>query len=315
MPITPTQPNPNPSPLPNPEAPKPPDPGKPPTVPEPKTPPIPNTPDSSPYFPPAEVIQVIDSVVKEAYEDRLNNSSHPSSVNNAGNLSQNSVNPEGELKKGIKIINEFLREVTFLVVERGMEVSQALQKIKVDQNGTFWKAFEQVLQKGSYTEPSTSSRTEKPLEAALGTSADQRISSERKVTTESSTLMAGQAILELLKAEGNPQAQKEHFLAALQFLRQGNCAESERKLLRYLRGRKDFSEQELEYYLGERSFPRSSQRLAYTEEKSLLKASYIFFPILAFGASIGLGLGWEGGLTVGLGTALLLFLVSWIAKK
>jgi hypothetical protein len=123
----------------------------------------------------------------------------------------------------------------------------------------------------------------------------------------------GKAILELMKAEVNPQTSMDNFLAALAILNKDGMKESAEKLRSYLRRRGGVPEEAIQYYFTQKKeifqgpFPK--------EPIQPVNWWYVLLAIGAFATSIGVGLNlWEAAL-MGIGVAALMFFLSFIYKR
>ena len=251
-----------------------------------------------------ELAKIFGNIIQEGLN--VVQSSQPEVVQSKDILQEGFSN----LQRDLQMIREFIREIDYLIGQ-GMEMSQALNKMKIEQGGAFWQNLQQVLQKFGL-EKQTSFLTTESLDPLknLGESLIQ----EGGIGKDTARSAAARAILELLKGESNPQIQKEQFLLALQILLKGDLKESSHRLLSYLRKRGGFSDQELAYYFQESKreifqgpFPR--------EEIKRGSFWYLLFGLGAFGISAGLGLNLAGSITVGVATSVLLLVFSWIWGK
>lgn len=260
-----------------------------------------------------ELLKVIDNIVHEGFNLPKTNPGE-----GAGNQSGNFQGGDAEagMQRDLQVMKEFVRESNYLI-SQGMDINQIVTKLKVDQGGQFWQNFQQILQKqGALAK--ADQLGEGAADLSKNVRGDAVFGKESLKAQELMKSIGSQALLELLKAETNPQFQKEQFLLALQLLSKGNLTESSQRLLSYLRKRGGFSDQELKYYYGK---PESRKDIFQgeipfqREERKKTSLWYLLAGLGGFSLSIGLGCNLAGSITIGVATIVLVFVFSLILKK
>lgn len=257
-----------------------------------------------------EFINVMDNMVQEGF------TLPKSSFNEGAQDSFHGGSSEGGLQRDLQVIKEFIRESNYLI-SQGMDINQIITKLKVDQGGQFWQNFQQALQKQSLLKGDSSQAKDASIDLAKNLGGELLLGKESGKAQEMKSA-ASQAMLELLKAEANPQMQKEQFLLALQILSKGNLTESSQRLLSYLRKRGDFSDQELHDYYNKSEARKDIFQGPIHFQKSEFKRTSIWYLLAGLGAfalSFGLGFNLAGSITVGVATVLFIFVFSFILKK
>jgi hypothetical protein len=269
---------------------------------------------------PQDFMGVLDNIVKEGYE-----TAKPPEGGKTGDQGQDGAtntqkNMAQEMQRDLQTIREFVREAKYMVTNQGMEVAQMLNMMKVEQGGAFWQKIQQILQKGIPVEKQVLFQkldkpvTELPKSLTSAPGSDAALKAAMGGATnlgDMAKMTPGQAILELLKAEGNPTAQLEHFLAAMTILNRDGLQESAKKLRSYLRRRGDWTpEQEIRYFRGEDQKKEIFQGPMPREEFRPVNFWYLLLAIGTFGASLGLGLNIMEAAVVGVFSALIMFLLA-----
>jgi len=254
---------------------------------------------------PRDFMGVMDSIVKEGYETAKPPSSGKTGDQDAqGSMGQKSTTQD--FQKDLTTLREFMREAKYMIENQGMNVAQMFNMVKVEQGGAFWQKLQQVLQKGVSSDTLLSKKGDPSEDAAFKSLATGTAASESMKTP-------GKAILELMKAEVNPQTSMDNFLAALAILNKDGMKESAEKLRFYLRRRGGVPEEAIQYYFTQKKeifqgpFPK--------EPIQPVNWWYILLAIGAFATSIGVGLNlWEAAL-MGIGVAALMFFLSFIYRR
>lgn len=264
---------------------------------------------------------VVDSIVKEGYQ-----TAKPTESGQMGDQAQDGAasqrNMAQEMQRDQQVLREFIREANYLVGEKGMELSQMLNTIRVEQGGAFWQKVQQILQKGipieqavifQKAEKSFQEMGKNPAEMnqALKTLAGGALTQAQQ---EAAMRNPGKVILELLKIETNPQAQIDNFLAALKTLTRDGMQESAQKLRSYLRRRGGFTEEDLMFYTSSDRKEIFQGPLS-REPIQPVNWWYLLLAIGTFGTSMGLGLNTLEAALMGIGVAVLMFCLSLIFKR
>lgn len=258
-----------------------------------------------------EFMGVIDSIAQEGFK-------LPKAAQGEGTgmHSQGGDTPP-DFQRDLQILREMVREGNYLI-SQGMDVSQVVNKLKLEQGGQFWQNFQQMLQRQASTLKADFSQLgEQAIDVSKGVG-EFGLTKEAAKSQEALKSAASQAILELLKAEANPQIQKEQCLSALQLLSKGNLTESSQKLLSYLRKRGNFSDQELNYFYSKQEPRKDIFQNPFPLPQEKIKRSsfwYMLCGLAAFGISFGLGFNLAGSITVGVTIIVLMFIFSFISKK
>ncbi len=246
-----------------------------------------------------EFMGVIDTLVQEGYETAKPIDTGKSG-DQGGSLSQ-------DMKRDLQVIREFLREANYKVEQQSAETAQMLNMIKVELGGAFWQKLQQALQKTAGQDFVNFQKSElASQENAKNASDIGKTANESRTDLQKNP---GPIIAELLKAEGNPHGQNEHFLTALALLGREGMPLSTQKLISYLKRRGGLSEQEWQtcfsyvpqHYLA---------GVARHEKNQSVNWWYIFLALLCFGAFIVTGMGVLETLLVGGG----LMTVMWIGS-
>jgi hypothetical protein len=259
---------------------------------------------------PKDFMNVMDSIVKEGYETaKAPSSGKMGDQDMQGNLGQKNMTQD--LQKDLTTLREFMREAKYLIDNQGMTVAQMFNMVKVEQGGAFWQKLQQVLQKGVPGDALLFSKKGDPADPAQMEAALKNLVASSEVAEAMKT--PGRAILELMKAEVNPQNQLANFLAALKILDKDGMSDSANRLRSYLRKRGDVPEEAIQYYFDQKKeifegpFPK--------EPIQPVNWWYILLALGAFGTSITVGLNLWESLLMGIGMAALMFFLSFIYKR
>ncbi|GEM_PF-2605083 len=266
-----------------------------------------------------DFLQMMDSIVKEGYETAKPPEGGKTGDQNSGNAQQN---PSFPSQKELQLLREFMREANYLIQNQNMEVAQMLNTLKVEQGGAFWQKVQQMLQKGI---PLHQAVVFQSLDKNLQEISKQFLGMEGMVKMaatsgsmgagEALQIQPGRALLEIMKAESNPQGAMDHYLVALQILLKDGMQGSAQKLLSYLRRRGGFKESEQAYFLGDQLRRDLVGPSSPREERSMAHLWYILIAMGSFGALVGLGFDWIASLLVGFSMGLVIFIFSFIYKK
>ncbi len=263
-----------------------------------------------------ELLKVLDNIVHEGFNLPKTNPGEGAG-NQSGNFFQGG-DAEAGMQRDLQVMKEFIRESNYLITQ-GMDINQIITKLKVDQGGQFWQNFQQILQKqGALAKADLSRLGEGSADLSKSVRGDAILGKESLKAQELMKSIGSQALLELLRAETNPQFQKEQFLLALQLLSKGNLTESSQRLLSYLRKRGGFSDQELNYYYGKQESRKDifqGEIPFQREERKRTSLWYLLAGLGGFALSIALGCNLAGSITIGVATIVLVFVFSLILKK
>ncbi|MBL7685188.1 MAG: hypothetical protein JNK65_04030 [Deltaproteobacteria bacterium] len=266
---------------------------------------------------PQEFMNVIDTIVKEGYEN-----AQPSSSGQTGDQASNGgtgqKNAAFEFQKDLQVIKEFMKEAGFLIGKQGVEVAQMLNMIKVEQGGAFWQKAQQVLQKGIPLEQAVLfQKLEKNLGGPSKNMSEQDMATKvMQAQSQQNEAMSmrtpGKAILEILKAETNPQ-QAELFLSAFQILNRDGLNESAQHLRSYLKRRSMPAYEQIHQWA--QNHPKEIfQGPIAREPETLNHFWYILIALICFGLSMSVGLSVIESLMMGGTTILLVFLLGLVVK-
>jgi hypothetical protein len=258
---------------------------------------------------PRDFMGVMESIMKEGYETAKPPSSGKTGDQDAeGSMGQKSL--AQDMQKDLTTLREFMREAKYMIENQGMNVAQMFNMVKVEQGGAFWQKLQQVLQKGVLSDTLLSKKGD-PAEQGQMDAAFKSLATGSAAADAMKT--PGKAILDLMKAEVNPQTSMDNFLAALATLNKDGMRESADKLRSYLRRRGGVPEEAIQYYFTQKKeifqgpFPK--------EPIQPVNWWYILLAIGAFATSIGVGLNiWEATL-MGIGVAALMFFLSFIYRR
>ncbi len=265
-----------------------------------------------------DFLSLIENIVQEAYEAPQESAGGKSADHDTGNMSskQNSATYS---QKDLQILKEFIREANYLIKSQNMDVAQMLNTIKVEQGGAFWNKVQEMLQKGI---PASQMVIFQNLEKNIQEISKQFMGMEgfsklgQTLNTESGQIQPGRALLEIIKAESNPQGSMDRYMMALQILMRDGMEHSAQKLVSYLRRRSGLLNQTPQASHWADLFRKDI--VAYVPqkvEKDLAHWWYVVFSIATFGALVGLGFDWFASLLVGVSIGVVIFIFGLVFKK
>ena len=215
-----------------------------------------------------------------------------------------------EAQRDQQVIREFIREAQRLMVsDQNLEIGQIVLRIKAEQGGVFWQKVEQALQRGmNPLQLVTFQKLQKDAGEIKPKFGAPEIPVAGEKGAEAGKLMqnqAGRAMLELIKAEINPNSQLDGMILILQLLQREGMKDSSQKLISYMKNRYGLSEDEMERFL------REHQLLPYymgpmpREEKGAKSQGtlwYIFISLLVVPAVALIGMDWVWAVILGIAT-------------
>lgn len=264
-----------------------------------------------------DFLNLVESISKDIYQAPQAAPAGKGGENDAGGMNSKQ-NASTQSQKDMQVMKEFLREANYLIKNQNMDVAQMLNTIRVEQGGVFWSKIQEVLQKGI---PWTQTVVFQNVDKSFQEISKQFMGMEWKGNVGSPALeqgeaQPGKALLEIIKAESNPQGAMEHYMSALQILMKDGFQVSAQKLISYLRRRSGLSEPSQQAYhwadlLRKDVVAYQSQK----EEKSFSNFWYLLIALGTSGAFISMGFDWIASLLVGISLAVVIFIFSLVFKK
>ncbi len=267
-----------------------------------------------------ESIQIFDQMANDLLDHLLPKDFSRSDVENLSARLEYIREQAPELHSEMNMFREVIRQLKEAVFNRGMDMSQALNMLRVDQGGALYQRFQDFLSKKFPLEAQRffqklEAMTPEAMKNIFGSAEALAKFLQKNQASDAQNRNPALAVLEMVKGEINPQ-QPEHFLAALQIFSKEFNAESSQKLLGYLKRRGVLDENEyLKYMQSFRAPAEQNAALWGREEIKPIRFWYILLAVLCFVVSYSFGNDFASSLLLGVGMVALMGLLNFIIKK